>query len=63
MNRVKPMVGLEFTDKYEKAKQDLTEARKSFSELTPDQKRNLVNELFGAEAVASLCQVMQKYFE
>ena len=62
MENYKLTVNIEPTDKYEKAKQDLLEARKSFSELSSDQQWYLISDIFGAEAVATLCQTMQKYF-
>ena len=62
MDNYKPTVGIEPTDKYKKAKQDLLAARKSFCELTRDQQWQLIHDLFGAEAVTTLCQTMQKYF-
>lgn len=44
--RIKPE--LEPTDKYEKAKQDLLKAKKSIEDLSPEEQRALVQELFGA---------------
>ena len=62
MDNYKLTVNIEPTDKYEKAKQDLLEAKKSFGELSSDQQWQLIYDLFGAESVATLCQAMQKYF-
>ncbi|MBE6550552.1 MAG: hypothetical protein E7665_00315 [Ruminococcaceae bacterium] len=60
MNNYKIALKPESTNKYEKAKQDLIEALKSFNELSYEQQWNLINDVFGAKAVETFYQVMQK---
>jgi hypothetical protein len=48
-------IGVEPTDKYEKAKKDLLQALKSFGELLPIQKEYLIKEILGATNVEILC--------
>ena len=59
MYSVRPTVGIESTDPYEKARQDLIAAYNSFAVLTPTQKEMLVKELFGAANVNAAIQLMQ----
>ena len=54
MDKFKITVGIEPTDKYVKAKQDLLQAWKSFGELTPAEREVLVREVIGAEKVAAV---------
>ena len=49
MNEYKPTVGIEPTDKYEKAKQDLLQAKQSFSKLNAQEQQKLIYDLFEAE--------------
>lgn len=58
MDNYKLTLGVEPSDKYEKAKQDIIQAKKSFDELTSQQQEQLVKEVFGAEAVAQICTTM-----
>lgn len=51
-------IGVEPTDKYEKAKKDLLQALKSFGELLPIQKEYLIKEIFVAANVAIVCNVL-----
>lgn len=60
MYPVRPTVGIEPTNPYEKAKQDLIAAYNSFAVLTPLQKGMLVKELFGAANVNVAIQLMQQ---
>lgn len=60
MYPVRPTVGIEPTNPYEKAKQDLIMAYNSFAVLTPPQKEMLVKELFGAANVNVAIQLMQQ---
>ena len=55
-------VGIEPTDKYQKAKQDLLQAINSFNKLDDMQKRCLLNEFYGAEKVAVVLDFLQQYF-
>ncbi len=59
MYPVRPTVGIEPTNPYEKAKQDLITAYNSFAALTPPQKEMLVKEMFGAANVNAVMQIMQ----
>lgn len=45
MTGMKPTVGFEPVDKYEKARQDVLNALKSISALTPMEKKRLFDEL------------------
>ena len=54
MDKFKITVGIEPTDKYVKAKQDLLQAWKSFGELTPAEREVLVSEVIGAEKVTAV---------
>ena len=60
MNQYRPTIGIEPIDKYEKARTDLIAALKSFSELSPNQKRSLANELFGAAYVDAVLRLAQR---
>lgn len=62
MSQYRPTVGIEPTDKYEKAKQDLITAYNSFRELSPNQQETLAKELFGAANVAAIINAMQRAF-
>ena len=62
MNQYRPAVGIEPTDKYEKAKQDLITAYNSFRELSPNQQEMLAKELLGATNVATMLNIMQRAF-
>lgn len=61
MDNYRVTVGVEPTNDYDKAKQDLMEAYKSFSKLKTWQKEQLAKELYGADAVALLLKIMQQY--
>lgn len=62
MNNLKLTLGVEPTDKYEKAKMDLIQARKSFFELTEREQRMLAEELVGATNVATLLNILHQTF-
>lgn len=62
MEQYRPTVGIEPTDKYEKAKQDLITAYNSFRELSPNQQVMLAKELLGAANVTAMLNVMQRAF-
>ena len=62
MNQYRPTIGIEPTDKYEKAKQDLINAFYSFGKLSPVQQETLIKELFGAVNVATVLNIMLRRF-
>lgn len=62
MDRFKPTFGLEPTDKYEKARQDVMQALDSIGELELWQREQLAKELMGVEAVAAMYYMMRQYF-
>lgn len=61
MDNYKFTVGIEPTDKYEKAKQDLLQSLRSYGELTPQEKECLMQEFFGAANVAIVCNMLKQY--
>ena len=61
MDKYKLTFGVEPTDKYNKAKQDLIQALKSLQELSPQEQRVLIEELFGAAQVAIAINMFNKY--
>ena len=63
MDNYKLTIGVESTDKYEKAKQDLIEALTSYNELTCREKESLMQEFFGAVNVAYICNILKQYLE
>ena len=62
MENYKVTVGIEATDKYEKARRAFLEAKTAMDALPPQQQEQLVRELAGAEALASVYAVLKKYF-
>ncbi len=62
MYEFKPTVGIEPTDKYEKARQDLLQALKSYGDLSPTEKESLMKEFFGVANVAAVCNMLKQYF-
>ena len=60
MNQYKPTIGIEPTDPYEKAKQDLITALKSFGMLSAIQQETLAKELFGAASVNAILNLIQQ---
>lgn len=62
MQKYKLDLEIEPTDKYEKAKQDLIQALKSYDDLTPDQKESLMKEFFGVANVLALSNMLNQYF-
>ena len=49
-------------DKYEKAKKDLYQSMKSYSELTQQQKQCLLQEAFGVANVAAIDDMLKRHF-
>ena len=47
--------------KFLKAKEDILQAARSISELTPQQQEQLIKDLFGATAVVTMYRIMQQY--
>lgn len=62
MDKFRPTFGVEPTDKYAKARQDVMQALNSMRELEPWQREQLAKELFGVEKVAAMYHIMQQYF-
>lgn len=62
MEEHKLTVGIESTDEYKKAKQDLIKAMQSFQKLPRQQQQMLAEELFGAANVMALSQILYQYF-
>ena len=62
MDNYKLTFGIEPTDTYEKAKQDLLQAWKSIRELSPEEQRVLAEEFFGAAQVAAAVEMFGKCF-
>lgn len=63
MDNYKPTFGIEPTDKYKKATQDLLQALNSVSQLSLPQRQRLAKEFFGATNVATIYSILQQYFE
>lgn len=57
---IKPSI--ETKDKYEKAKQDIFQAIKSLQELTPEQRRRLVQEALGLELAVQIFNSFPQLF-
>lgn len=62
MNYYKPTLGIEPTDKYEKAKQDILQALNSVQALTPQEQQRLAEEMFGATNVAVMLNILHQAF-
>ena len=63
MGQYRPTAGIDPTDKYEKAKQDLIKAYESFNDLSSIQQEKLAKELFGAANVAAVLNIIQQAFK
>ena len=61
MDKYKLTFGIEPTDKYNKAKQDLIEALRSLRDLPPQEQRVLAEEMFGAAQIAVAMDMFNKY--
>ena len=61
MDKYNLTFGIEPTDKYNKAKQDLIQALKSLQELSPQEQRVLAEEMFGIAQVAVAMDMFNKY--
>lgn len=62
MNEFKPTVGIEPTDQYAKARQDVMQAFDSVRKLEPWQREQLAKDLFGAEVAATIYVILQQNF-
>ena len=62
MEEYKVSLGLEPTDKYKKARQDLIQAMKSINELSTKKKKNLAEEMFGRAKVAAVIELFKQYW-
>lgn len=58
MNSFKLTPGIEPTNPYDKAKQDLIKAMNSVRELTDQEQKMLATELFGAAKVAAVLNLL-----
>lgn len=61
MDGFKPTIGIEPTNKYDKAKQDLIQAVNSIRELTQQEQQMLFTDLFGAAGIAALLNLFNRY--
>ena len=60
MDNCRLTIGMEATDRYQQAKNDLIKALKSCGELTPQERERLVGELFGVANVALLKDILNR---
>lgn len=61
MDKYKLTFGVEPTDKYNKAKQDLIQALTSLQELSTEERHVLTEEVFGVAQVAVAVDIFNKY--
>lgn len=61
MEQFKPTIGIEPTNKYDKAKQDLIQAMSSISELSQQEQEMLAKEVFGAARIAAVLNAFNGY--
>lgn len=62
MNDVKLTVDIDPEDKYQKAKKDLIQAKKSFLELTPQERQKLIYEFLNAEKAEQVLRTLHHFF-
>ncbi len=62
MYDAKLTVDIEPEDKYQKAKKDLIQAKKSFLELTPQKRQKLIYEFLDAEKAEQAIRLLQHFF-
>lgn len=62
MEEYKITFGIEPTDEYIKARKDFREAMSSIQKLTPQEQQALAQEIFGAESVKLVMDVMRQHF-
>lgn len=63
MEEYKLTLGMEPTDDYKKAKQDLIQAMQSIQKLSSQQQKMLAEELFGAANIMFLSEILCSFFE
>lgn len=61
MNGINLSMDIDPVDKYEKAKKDLIQAKKSFLELTPQERQKLVYEFLDAEKARQVLMTFQHF--
>lgn len=62
MYDIKLTVDIDPQDKYQKAKKDLIQAKKSFLELTPQERQKLIYEFLEAEKAEQVLRTLQLFF-
>lgn len=62
MEEYKLTLGIEPTDDYKKAKQDLLQAMRSIQKLSPQQQQLLAEEFVGAANVAAFQELFRQIF-
>lgn len=62
MYDIKLTVDIDPEDKYQKAKKDLIQAKKSFLELTPQERQKLIYEFLEAEKAEQVLRTLQLFF-
>lgn len=62
MYDAKLTVDIDPEDEYQKAKKDLIQAKKSFLELTPQERQKLVCEFLDAEKAEQAIRLLQHFF-
>lgn len=62
MAEYKVSLGLEPTDKYKKARQDLIQAMKSINDLSPQQQKILVEEMLERAKNAAVIELFKQYW-
>lgn len=62
MEKIRPKLGIESTDKYAKARQDVIQALNSVGELESWQKEQLAKELLGADLAVAVYHAMRQYW-
>lgn len=60
MSEYEMKVDIEPKNNYEKAKQDLIKAKLSFDKLTAQEKKDLITEALGIEAVQSIKNILSR---
>lgn len=62
MDNYELKIGVEPTDKYQKAKQDVVQALNSIKQLNENEQQVLAEELFGTVNAVKMHNILQKYF-
>ena len=61
MNGVRPALGVEYDDKYINAKNKIFECKLAIDELTPAQRKQLVNEVVEFAGMGTLLEQFMQY--